>query len=150
MPYEVEYRNNQREPLQDSRSLLQEAAQPWVTLPERSNCTELTTSSGAKEAAGESRGHWKKQWPHKVILAVTWELTLSSTFISASSLQSAGDFQLPGCNHSSLHNLTFHPEPLICAWGCSAAFCRALISHGRAALGAAAHPHHSKASCFHV
>lgn len=89
--------------------------------PVRSNGTEVTTSTGAEGAAGEYRGHWRKEWPHKVNFAVTWELTLSCTipspFISASLLQSAGDFQLPGCNHSSLHNLTFHPEPLICAWG---------------------------------
>lgn len=42
---------------------------------------------------------------------------IPSTFISASLLESAGDFQLPGCNNFSLHNLTFHFEPLICTSG---------------------------------
>lgn len=50
-----------------------------------------------------------------------------STFISMSLLESSGDFQLPGCNHFSLCNLTFHFEPLICTFRASAVFCRALI-----------------------
>lgn len=64
---------------------------------------------------------------------------IPSTFISTSLLESAGDFQLPGCNNFCLYNLTFHFEPLICTWGLSC-FLQSTHFPRENSPGAVAHP----------
>lgn len=66
---------------------------------------------------------------------------IPSTFISASfiSVASAGDFQIPGCNHFSLDNLTFHFDPLIYTSGAMMLSAEKSFLLGEQVLQAATH-----------
>lgn len=91
-------------------------------------------------------------------LAVVGNLTPScmipSTFISASLLASAGDFLIPGCDHFSLDNLTFHFDPLIDTPGAMMLSGKKSFLMGEQVLWAATlqgcSPHSWKISCIHV
>lgn len=79
---------------------------------------------------------------------------IPSTFICVSLLASAGDFQIPGCNHFSLDNLTFHFDPLISTSGAMMLSAEKSFLTGQQALWAATRqgcsPHNWKVSCIRV